>query len=101
MSEQQELIEVGAADEDGTIDHWIAKESVRQGELLLANQIGLRTMYSISSTSILGWSVTISIGLVGWVILRLSGLVSNSAFSQEDIRLFITAIVTLSGAILA
>jgi hypothetical protein len=54
MSKQPGLIEVGAADEDGTIDYWIAKESVRQGEILLANQIGLRAMYNSSATSILG-----------------------------------------------
>ena len=86
-------IEVGAADDDGTIDYWIAKESVRQGELLLSNQVGLRTIYNSNAVSVLGWSVTISVALAGWIVVKISTMIS-SGFRAEDRSLIVTAMAT-------
>jgi hypothetical protein len=56
-------IEVGSASTDGTLRYWLAKEAVRQGELSLGSQISALARLMASATSILGWSVTISLAL--------------------------------------
>lgn len=89
-------IEVGADDDDGTIDLWIAKESVRQGELLLSNQVNLRSMYNTSAISLLGWSVTLSIALLGWLIVKLASIDSSGAVDIKPFNVVITALLTFS-----
>jgi [ribosomal protein S5]-alanine N-acetyltransferase len=56
-------IEVGAALANGTIRYWKATEAVRQGELLLGSQIAALTRLMMSASSVLGWSVTISLAI--------------------------------------
>jgi hypothetical protein len=57
-------IEVGASRSDGTIRYWVAKEAVTKGELILGSQISSLARLMTSASSVLGWSVTISIALI-------------------------------------
>jgi hypothetical protein len=66
-SELPSEIEVGATVDDGTLDYWVAKETIRQGELRLATQITSMNGIMNRATSILGWSVTISLALIAWL----------------------------------
>lgn len=61
-------IEVGATLEDGTLDYWVTKEAIRQAELRLATQITSVNGIMNRATSILGWSVTISLALIAWMM---------------------------------
>jgi hypothetical protein len=92
----EKQIDVGDADEDGTIDLWIAKESVRQGELLLLNQINLRSMYNTSATALLGWSVTISVALLGWLVVKLTSIDFSKTIEINQINTAIPALLTFS-----
>lgn len=49
-------IQVGAADSDGTLRLWKAKEAVRQGELRLGAQAAIRTALEARATALTGWA---------------------------------------------
>jgi hypothetical protein len=70
-------IEVGATRGDGTLRYWQAKEAVGKGELLLGSQISALSRIMSSATSILGWSVTISLALSGVIASTLVAPVST------------------------
>jgi len=70
-------IEVGATRGDGTLRYWQAKEAVSKGELLLGSQIGALSRIMSSASSILGWSVTISLALTGVIASTLVAPVST------------------------
>ena len=57
-------ISLGAANSDGTLRLWLAQQAVAKGEALLGAQIGSIGRLSTSATSILGWSVTVSLALI-------------------------------------
>ena len=59
-----EQIEVGATRGEGTLRYWQAKEAVAKGELLLASQISSMSRLVANATSIMRWSVTISLALI-------------------------------------
>ena len=58
-------IEFGTSQSEGTLRYWLAKEAVSKGELFLGSQIGALARLMASATSVLGWSVTISLALTG------------------------------------
>jgi hypothetical protein len=58
-------IEFGASGSEGNLRYWLAKEAVSKGELFLGSQISALARLTASATSILGWSVTISLALTG------------------------------------
>jgi len=66
------LIDVGAANSDGTLRRWLAEQAVTKGEAILTAQLASVTRLSTSATSILGWSVTISLALVAAISSALS-----------------------------
>ena len=70
------LISVGAANSDGTLRLWLAQQAVEKGEAMLAAQLASVARISASATSILGWSVTISLAMVAGIS---SGLVPSTA----------------------
>jgi hypothetical protein len=51
-------IEVGAT--DGDLRYWLAKEAIRQAELVLASQADSRRSFEARVTAILGWIVATS-----------------------------------------
>jgi hypothetical protein len=67
-------IEFGASRSEGNLRYWLAKEAVSKGELFLGSQISALARLMASATSILGWSVTISLALTGLIA---SSLVSR------------------------
>ena len=77
-SQEDNEIEVGAVGD--TLRYWLAKEALRQGELALTSQLCALDAMMSRASSIFGWSVTVSIALVGVVSLpassRLPALVS-------------------------
>ena len=71
-------IEVGSSITDGTIRYWKAKEGVTKGEVLLGSQISSMSRLMTSATSILGWSVTISLALTAAIASALAPPPSSS-----------------------
>jgi hypothetical protein len=65
-------IDVGAANSDGTLRHWLAQQAVAKGEAILEAQIASVGRLSTGATSILGWSVTISLALIAGISSSLS-----------------------------
>jgi hypothetical protein len=61
-SEEQE-IEVGASRD--ALRYWLAKEALRQGELGLTAQISALDAMMSRASSMFGWSVTVTLALVG------------------------------------
>lgn len=60
---QDDEIEVGALGD--SLRYWLAKEALRQGELRLASQISAVDAMMSRATSVFGWSVTVTIALMG------------------------------------
>jgi hypothetical protein len=56
-------IEVGALGD--SLRYWLAKEALRQGELGLTSQMSALDAMMSRASAIFGWSVTVSIALVG------------------------------------
>jgi hypothetical protein len=56
-------IEVGASHDDGSLRYWLAKEAVGKGELLLGSQNTSLGRLLSNASSMMGWSVTISLAL--------------------------------------
>jgi hypothetical protein len=71
---EERPIEFGASRGEGNLRYWLAKEAVLKGELFLGSQINALGRLMTSATSILGWSVTIS--------LALTGVIASSLVSQ-------------------
>jgi hypothetical protein len=80
-------IDVGAANSDGTLRHWLATQAVSKGEMILAAQIASVARLGTSATSILGWSVTISLALIAGISssLATSAATTGSATSSSGI----------------
>ena len=78
-----ELIEVGASLRNGEIRYWKAKEAINKGETLLKAQIDSVPRQMTSATSVLGWSVTISIALTAVIASGLRSPVATKAGSQS------------------
>ena len=78
-----ELIEVGASLRNGEIRYWKAKEAINKGETLLKAQIDSVPRQMTSATSVLGWSVTISIVLTAVIASGLQSPVATKAGSQS------------------
>ena len=88
------LIEVGASRADGDIRYWRAKEAVAKGELILTSQISALTRMMTSASSILGWSVTISIALVAAMASRFGAGNTSSNVAPLLLDLFWPALAT-------
>jgi hypothetical protein len=56
-------IEVGAAESDGTLRLWKAREAVRQGELRLGAQAAVRTALEARATALTGWAAAALLAL--------------------------------------
>ena len=65
-------IEVGASRQEGTLRYLLAKEAETKGELLLASQITSIGRLQTSATSMMGWSVTISLALTAAIASALA-----------------------------
>jgi hypothetical protein len=66
------LIDVGAANSDGTLRRWLGQQAVEMGEAILGAQLASVTRLTTSATSMLGWSVTISLALIAAISSALS-----------------------------
>ncbi|MBV9735420.1 MAG: hypothetical protein JO209_05880 [Acidisphaera sp.] len=97
---QTGLIEVGASDQDGSIRYWIAKETVRQGELLLASQIAEMNSLMARASSILGWSVTIVLAL-GAALAALHVPASSARDAGLAGRFFVPVMLTAISSFVA
>ena len=89
-------IEVGTSLVEGTLRYWKANQAVTKGELLLASQISSMGRLITAATSILGWSVTISLALTGAIASALAPAISapgNSLLSSVLSHLLWPAIV--------
>lgn len=94
-------IEFGASRSEGTLRFWLAKEAVSKGELFLDSQVNALARLMASATSILGWSVTISLALTGVIAsslvsrLSASGMMSKIVWSAgiAEVFLIIAAIL--------
>jgi hypothetical protein len=83
----------GATVKDGNYAHWLAKEAVRHGELRLGTQISSMNGMMSRATSILGWSVTISLALGGWLASNsLSAPVSGKSPEPANLQVLIGAL---------
>jgi hypothetical protein len=75
-------IEVGASLSSGTIRYWRAKEAVAKGELILGSQINALGRLMTSASSVLGWSVTISLALTAGIASAISSRSAGTASSN-------------------
>jgi hypothetical protein len=78
-------IEFGASRGEGNLRYWLAREAVSKGELFLGSQMNALARLIASATSILGWSVTIS--------LALTGVIASSLISREPLAGVMSRIV--------
>ena len=84
MGAEPELIQVGASRQSGEIRYWKSKAAIDKGELLLKAQIDSVPRQTTSATSILGWSITISIALTAVIATSLQPYVAPEAGSQSN-----------------
>lgn len=70
------LIDVGAANSDGTLRLWLARQAMEKGEAMLAAQLAAVARISTSATSLLGWGVTISLAMVAGILSTLASSVA-------------------------
>jgi hypothetical protein len=97
----EQPIEFGASRGEGTLRYWLAKEAVSKGELFLGSQISALARLMTSATSILGWSVTISLALTGVIASSLvprvppSGVINRIVWPAAiaEILLILTAVL--------
>jgi hypothetical protein len=88
---------------DGNYGYWLAKETVRHGELRLGTQISSMNGMMSRATSILGWGVTISLALGGWLgansVAAASGKPSDPVNFQVLIGALAVALSTFFSAV--
>jgi hypothetical protein len=76
------LVEVGAADSDGSLRLWKAQQAVSNAEARLTAHLGSVGRLTASASSLLGWSVTISVPLAG-VVFSLASLGSTATAAKQ------------------
>jgi hypothetical protein len=91
----EQPIEFGASRGEGTLRYWLAKEAVSKGELFLGSQISALARLMTSATSILGWSVTISLALTGVIASSVISRIPSGGPSNRVIWPAATAEVLL------
>lgn len=99
------LIDVGAANSDGTLRRWLAQQAVAKGEAILGAQLASVTRLSTSATSILGWGVTISLAMIAGISSVLTPSAASAIATLDMAALFghllLPAILALGSTLIA
>ena len=80
---EPEQIEVGASRRSGELRYWKAKYAIDKGEILINAQLNSVPRQTTGATSLLGWSITISIALTAVITTSLQPPIASKAGSQS------------------